>query len=351
MEINVNYSESIKYNKKGYTFSIVTALFIKLVISDKLAIPTFCILEGVRWWSLRATVRRDYYRQGQFHAKWRRDPLYQSFLRKFARSCSLKKLYGKCIYSLSDGEKRLFSKILEYRPDADIASLQMAVLLNRKDFVQSYLKKGAKSNDVGKGEFTPLQRAVRAGQIEIAKLLLDWGANPNLGFGEKPLQAACRLGHYSLIAPLLEKKADRNPSGTHPMQYLIDKLEMTTKRENHPVVLRALQSLLKEGAKPNMKCPGGTLFYRFATRCKMEHDMTSFLPNHYLLGGGNRDAWTETCKAFVAAGASQIKNFQDKAPYDLLPTEIRRTVETWRRAQLRKRLTAIRILTCTDSFV
>ena len=71
------------------------------------------------------------------------------------------------------------------------------------------------SCDQNKGVGTALQRAVKHNSREMTKLLLQHGADPNLGHGKygNPLQTACKAGNIELVRLLLEYKADMNCPG------------------------------------------------------------------------------------------------------------------------------------------
>lgn len=61
---------------------------------------------------------------------------------------------------------------------------------------------------------TPLHLAVRAGNLKVAELLLNWGANPNVveKYGFTPLHEAVENCHIELVRLLLKYGADRKIS-------------------------------------------------------------------------------------------------------------------------------------------
>ncbi|CAE7792655.1 Ankyrin-3 [Symbiodinium microadriaticum] len=80
--------------------------------------------------------------------------------------------------------------------------------------------------------FSALGRAADLGHVEVAQLLLEAGADPDLqsmnGFGHvlAPLQIAARQGHVELLRLLLEARADQDTKHSHDMTPLAMALEM-----------------------------------------------------------------------------------------------------------------------------
>ncbi|CAE7232853.1 Ank3 [Symbiodinium sp. CCMP2456] len=80
--------------------------------------------------------------------------------------------------------------------------------------------------------FSALGRAADLGHVEVAQLLLEAGADPDLqsmnGFGHvlAPLQIAARQGHVELLRLLLEARADQDTKHSDDMTPLAMALEM-----------------------------------------------------------------------------------------------------------------------------
>ncbi|KAI0970291.1 ankyrin repeat-containing domain protein [Xylaria arbuscula] len=95
--------------------------------------------------------------------------------------------------------------------------LEAAASQGMKEAVQQLLQHKAAINAVSKKSpnGTALQAAVVSGHIEIAKMLLDYGADANLGGGvfTNPITAAVSCRHSALLKLLLEARANPNVTG------------------------------------------------------------------------------------------------------------------------------------------
>jgi len=96
---------------------------------------------------------------------------------------------------------------------ADITQeLSNAVIANDFDRVKFLVSKGADVNTVDSQGWTPLQSAARQRRDQMAKLLLELGADPNLGT-PTPLVAAVMRDHVPTIKDLVEKGANIEAPG------------------------------------------------------------------------------------------------------------------------------------------
>lgn len=100
--------------------------------------------------------------------------------------------------------------------------------------------------EVEDGGFTPLLFAVRAGQIETARVLLAAGAkvNDRAADGTSALVIAAHSGHGPLAAFLLEKGADPNANGSG-----YTALHIAVRRGD----VRLVKELLARGADPDVR--------------------------------------------------------------------------------------------------
>lgn len=101
-----------------------------------------------------------------------------------------------------------------------------------------------------KPKISPLGEAIRVGRDEVAKVLLEIGADPNLGH---PLEWAAKNGNMSMVELLIKKGADINlihpKSGFTPLvQLIVD----NTHTEDHNEVA---DFLLEKGAHPDLGFP------------------------------------------------------------------------------------------------
>ncbi|WP_367209774.1 ankyrin repeat domain-containing protein [Sphingobacterium sp. R2] len=108
--------------------------------------------------------------------------------------------------------------------------LTLATYFNKVDIVRLLLSKGANPNTVTKNEqlTTALHIAASNNNEEIGKLLIDAGANVNAihATGETPLHFAAQYGNINFIVALLENGADTriiNISGLSPMDLAYEK--------------------------------------------------------------------------------------------------------------------------------
>lgn len=99
--------------------------------------------------------------------------------------------------------------------------LHKAVLANNISMVKSCIAKGLIVNEKDENSFTPLHYAAQDGLEEIARTLLDAGADmvAKNAYGNTPLLTAMAYYEPSLITLLLERganKDEQNNSGVSP---------------------------------------------------------------------------------------------------------------------------------------
>ena len=130
-----------------------------------------------------------------------------------------------------------------YSPDG-FSVLALAAYLGQKHVTEYLIANGADLNAVAKNPtgFTALTGATANNHTEIAKLLVNHGANVNHRYeeGASPLMEAAHNGNVELVRFFLEKGADPNPKtkdGKSPLSLAREK--------NHSVVVEILN---KHGA-------------------------------------------------------------------------------------------------------
>jgi ankyrin repeat protein len=85
--------------------------------------------------------------------------------------------------------------------------------------VSGAIRSGSSPLSQGRARWTPLHRAVARGHRDVARTLIDSGANPNAQTetsGDTPLHLACTRGDAAITADLIRAGADphlRNKSG------------------------------------------------------------------------------------------------------------------------------------------
>lgn len=141
------------------------------------------------------------------------------------------------------------------RPSDCESPLAVAAEGEKIELVQLLLEHGADPNLGSSSMFesnTVLQLAARTGSLDIVKLLIEAGADVNAPascpFSETALQAASSQGHEQVVACLLESGADVNAPDNHRSQF--PQTAITTAVEmNH---LRLIRLLLDAGADVNI---------------------------------------------------------------------------------------------------
>jgi ankyrin repeat protein len=143
---------------------------------------------------------------------------------------------------------------IEVIPESELApGAKFAVAIEDDDVakVRALLDSGLSPDthiDYGDNFETPLMKAARSGTVEIARLLLDRGADVNARDGEQTtaLEAAISREQTAMVALLLERKADPNSVN----KYMQSALSNAAAAGN----LEVTEMLLK--AKANPQLPG-----------------------------------------------------------------------------------------------
>ncbi len=166
------------------------------------------------------------------------------------------------------------------------------------DFTKLKPKAGSVPMNFPRGGFTPLLFAARQGDIESARVLLDAGANPNLGDpdGTTPLIVAIINLHYDLAGMLIERGANVNAAdakGRTPLYAAVDMHTMdittrpTPKTEDKLDSVALVRMLLDHGANPNAQ-------------------LTKVLPPRGVLDGADRTLGEGATPFFRAAKSGDV---------------------------------------------
>jgi len=109
------------------------------------------------------------------------------------------------IGAAENGHEGIVRMLLDSKADPNVS---FTYFLFGKDYVSAEI---VKVIVVSKGDhsFNPLLAAVENDHVNILKMLIDSGANPNLGL-TKPLEIAARAGLFEMVKMLLEGGADPN---------------------------------------------------------------------------------------------------------------------------------------------
>jgi len=141
---------------------------------------------------------------------------------------------------------------IEVIPESELgpgARFAVAIEDDDLDKVRALLDSGLSADthiDYGDNFETPLMKAARSGTVEIARLLLDRGADVNARDGEQTtaLEAAISRDQTAMVALLLERKADPNSVN----KYMQSALSNAAAAGN----LEVTEMLLKAKAKPEL---------------------------------------------------------------------------------------------------
>lgn len=157
-----------------------------------------------------------------------------------------------CLSAGLGAQSALLPAQIEVIPESELsAGAKFAVAIERDDLdkVRALLDSGLSADthsEDGENFETPLMKAARSGTIEIARLLLDRGADVNAQDGEQTtaLEAAISSEQTAMVALLLERKA--NPNSVN--KYMQSALSNAAGAGN----LEVTEMLLQAKAKPEL---------------------------------------------------------------------------------------------------
>ena len=163
---------------------------------------------------------------------------------------------------------------------------------NGLEVLKLLIQSGANINAKDKGDITPLHIASGGGFIENVKILLQYGADTNLGRNYRPLHIASAKGYVDVVQALLAVKTDVDFKDRHSWtalhyaainkQNIVIKLLLDAKADVNAKVLKHLstpfhlatqkgngetaQMLLEAGADVLLKDEDGNTPFHLATR-------------------------------------------------------------------------------------
>lgn len=131
-------------------------------------------------------------------------------------------------------------------------ALQMACLLGKQGFVELLLSRGTSPSGSGYYYGTPLQAAARSGHYDVARKLIDSGADVNIlqGRWHTPLRAAIMSGNADVVRLLIDRGADVNLMDTSRGNAESDSgsaLQLAVQEGK----VHIIQALLNAGADPS----------------------------------------------------------------------------------------------------
>jgi Ankyrin repeats (3 copies) len=172
------------------------------------------------------------------------------------QTCIVEELAEKYLSTHTEDADLAVSKIFSYAIDHAVIQtmnlqagplLQQAVITGQEEKVEELLKQDVNVNERAEASWTPLLHAVAQGYPRIVLLLLDAGANTDMGnlHGITPLMYTARYGNIEVCRILLEYGANPNLQDLYGWTAL-----MVAARLGHADVA---ELLLKEGASVNIK--------------------------------------------------------------------------------------------------
>ncbi|MBV9506634.1 MAG: ankyrin repeat domain-containing protein [Acidobacteriia bacterium] len=161
------------------------------------------------------------------------------------------------MWAAAEGHREVVATLLEHGADVNAKSEVF-------DFTGLKPKAGSVPMNFPRGGFTALLFAARQGDLESARLLVEHGADVNLGDpdGTTPLIVAIINLHYDLAGFLLNHGADPNAAdgkGRTPLYAAVDMHTMDITTRPTPKIPDKLDSaavarlLLEKGANPNAR--------------------------------------------------------------------------------------------------
>jgi len=219
------------------------------------------------------------------------------------------------------GSAEITLRLIEAGADPNVATsksgqtaLMWAISERHIDVISILLQANADIHAVSVGHFTPIMFAARAGNVDIAKLLIQKGATPNkTTHGHAPLVIAIEQGHVPMARFLLEEGADPNvlmDNGNRPLsasfaiggrQRGYDPNAPVYEPPDKELLVR---ELLENGADPNgrrgVPLPGSRVFSPDGQASGFDRGPTD--PDNF----GVSRSWTDATPFWVAAHKADV---------------------------------------------
>jgi ankyrin repeat protein len=122
-------------------------------------------------------------------------------------------------------------------------ALPIAVGKNHLGLVKLLVEQGADVDIAGENGKTPLAKAIKQGNLDIAAYLLGQGALPNQGLSSTdtpPLMLAIQTGRPEMVELLLNHGANPNPTATSLLE------ATSTVQQQHQVRYNTITQILTE---------------------------------------------------------------------------------------------------------
>ncbi|MCA7010493.1 ankyrin repeat domain-containing protein [Wolbachia endosymbiont of Tribolium confusum] len=187
-------------------------------------------------------------------------------------------------------------------------SIHVAAENNSKDIIEFFLSKGVGINDTDKQGYTPLHYAAWRGRLEVAKFLIEKGADMNAAdtstAGKKPIHVAAENNNRDIIEFLLSKgvsvdAADNN--GWTPLHYAASK-----------DCLEVAKFLIEKGADINAENMYGKKPIQRAAENNSKNIVELLLSKGVSVNDADKNGWTPLHWASWGGHLDLVKYFIDK---------------------------------------